>query len=83
MGELFTSVLDITIMYPDTQGSPMISMLSGRLNKVVMRINVHPVTDEIVGDYFNDDEFKQGFQSWLNSVWQNKDKLITHLKETG
>lgn len=83
MGELFTSVLDITIMYPDTQGSPMIAMLSGRLNKVVMRINVHPVTDEIIGDYFNDDEFKQGFQSWLNSVWQNKDKLITHLKETG
>jgi 1-acyl-sn-glycerol-3-phosphate acyltransferase len=80
MGELFTSVLDITIMYPDTQGSPMIAMLGGRLNKVVMRINVHPVTDEIIGDYFNDKKFKQGFQSWLNLVWQNKDKLITHLK---
>ena len=82
MGQLFTSVLDITIMYPDTQGSPMMAMLGGRLNKVVMRINVHPVTDEIIGDYFNDEKFKQGFQSWLNSVWQNKDKLITHLKET-
>ena len=82
MGELFTSVLDITIIYPDTQGSPMMAMLSGRLKKVIVRVNVHPVTNEIVGDYFNDLTFKHGFQSWLNSVWQNKDKLISTLKET-
>jgi 1-acyl-sn-glycerol-3-phosphate acyltransferase len=80
MGELFTSVLDITIIYPETQGSPMIEMLSGRLKKVIIRINVHPVTDEIMGDYFSDEKFKLGFQRWLNSVWENKDKLITHLK---
>jgi 1-acyl-sn-glycerol-3-phosphate acyltransferase len=80
MGELFTSVLDITIIYPETQGSPMIEMLSGRLKKVIIRINVHPVTDEIIGDYFSDEKFKLGFQRWLNSVWENKDKLITHLK---
>lgn len=82
MGELFTSVLDITIIYPDTQGSPMMAMLSGRLKKVIIRVNVHPVTDEIVGDYFNDETFKQSFQGWLNSVWQNKDKFITKLTET-
>jgi 1-acyl-sn-glycerol-3-phosphate acyltransferase len=80
MGKLFTSVLDITIIYPDTQGSPMMAMLGGSLKKVVIRVNVHPVNDEIVGDYFNDKKFKQGFQSWLNTVWQNKDKLITQLK---
>jgi 1-acyl-sn-glycerol-3-phosphate acyltransferase len=82
MGKLFTSVLDITVIYPDTQGSPMMAMLGGRLKKVVLRVNVHPVTDEIMGDYFNDEDFKHGFQNWLNTVWQNKDKLITHLKGT-
>ena len=82
MGELFTSVLDITIIYPDTQGSPMMTMLGGRLKKVIIRVNLHPITDEVIGDYFNDQKFKQGFQSWLNTVWQNKDKLITHLKGT-
>jgi 1-acyl-sn-glycerol-3-phosphate acyltransferase len=80
MGELFTSVLDITVIYPDTRGSPMMAMLGGRLNKVIIRVNVHPVTDEIMGDYYNDEEFKRDFQSWLNTVWQNKDKLISHLK---
>lgn len=81
MGELFTSVLDVTIVYPDVQGSPMIAMLSGRLEKVVIRVNVHPVNNEIVGDYFNDPTFKIGFQAWLNSIWQSKDELITKLKE--
>ena len=82
MGELFTSVLDITIIYPETNGSPMMAMLSGRLKKVIIRVNVHPVTNKIVGDYFKDEKFKLGFQSWLNSIWQNKDTLISKLKET-
>jgi len=82
MGELFTSVLDITIVYPDTQGSPMLAMLAGRLDKVIIHVNVHPVTDQIIGDYYNDEQFKQGFQAWLNTVWLGKDKLITQLKGT-
>lgn len=80
MGELFTSILDITIVYPHTQGSPMMAMLAGRLDKVIIQVNVHPVGDEIIGDYYNDEQFKQGFQAWLNSVWLGKDKLITQLK---
>jgi hypothetical protein len=60
----------------------MMAMLNGRLKKVIIRVNVHPLTDEIVGDYFKDEKFKLGFQGWLNSIWQNKDKLITELKGT-
>jgi 1-acyl-sn-glycerol-3-phosphate acyltransferase len=82
MGELFTSVLDVTIIYPDTQGSPMMAMLGGSLKRVIIRVNVLPVTDEIIGDYYHDEKFKQGVRSWLNTVWQNKDNLITHLKGT-
>jgi hypothetical protein len=81
MGELFTSVLDVTIIYPNTQGSPMIAMLAGRLQKVVIQVNVHTVTDEIIGDYYNDCEFKLGFQNWLNTMWKNKDNLISELKQ--
>ncbi|MGS2722025.1 acyltransferase [Paraglaciecola aestuariivivens] len=80
MGELFTSVLDVTVLYPNTQGSPMLAMLAGRLDKVVIRVKVHPVDERIIGDYFNDQSFKLNFQAWLNSVWQDKDNLITELK---
>jgi hypothetical protein len=48
----------------------------------MIRVNVHPVTDQLIGDYFNDEKFKLSFQNWLNSAWKNKDKLITQLKGT-
>ena len=80
MGELFTSVLNVTILYPNTQGSAMLAMLAGRLNKVVLRVEVLDVSEEIIGDYFNNDTFRQNFQSWLNQLWQRKDQLISQLE---
>ena len=79
MGELFTNILDVTILYPNNQVHPMMDMLSGKLNKVVIHIDVLPVSDEVIGDYFNDDDFKSNFQTWLNGVWQQKDRLISQM----
>ncbi|MCF2947314.1 acyltransferase [Paraglaciecola aquimarina] len=81
MGELFTNILDITIVYPNAQGSPALSMLAGKLKKVSIRIKVKPISQQVIGDYFNDPEFKQNFQLWLNQVWSEKDQLITDIKE--
>lgn len=79
MGKLFTNVLDVTILYPDNTESPMMDMLGGKLNKVVIRVDVLPVSSQNVGDYFNDERFKVRFQSWLNDVWESKDKLISQI----
>jgi len=76
MGELFTNVLDVTIVYPDNSHWPMLDMLCGRLNRVVIRVKVLPVDEQIIGDYFNDEAFKHRFQAWLNMLWQDKDELI-------
>lgn len=77
MGELFTNILDVTILYPENSQHPMRDMLSGKLSRLVLHVNVLPVSEAVIGDYFNDESFKQGFQGWLNDVWQNKDKLIS------
>jgi 1-acyl-sn-glycerol-3-phosphate acyltransferase len=82
MGELFDSVLDVTILYPDTQGSAMLAMLSGRLKKVVLRVKVMPVNEHIIGDYFNDEMFRAEFQLWLNQNWHEKDRLIQRLRNS-
>ncbi|MGJ8679964.1 acyltransferase [Paraglaciecola sp.] len=76
MGELFTSILDISIVYPNTQDSPMMAMLGGNLKNVALHVKVKPITQEITGDYFNDPEFKQKFQLWLNDTWSEKDQVI-------
>lgn len=81
MGELFTSILDVTIVYPDTRGSAMLAMLGGKLTQVVLRVKVLEVNQAIIGDYFNNESFREAFQSWLNQVWLEKDRLICQLDD--
>jgi 1-acyl-sn-glycerol-3-phosphate acyltransferase len=82
MGELFTNVLDVSIVYPDNPHWAMLDMLCGRLNKVIIRVKVLPVDEQIIGDYYNDEAFKTRFQAWLNSLWQHKDNLIGKILES-
>jgi len=44
---------------------------------------VLPVTDEIIGDYFNDPEFRNSFQAWVNTLWVEKDKTIQSVQDNG
>ena len=79
MGELFTGILDVTLMYPNNPRRPMLDMLAGRLNKVILRARVMPIEQEIIGDYFSDNDFRDNFQSWLNARWSQKDTQIKQL----
>lgn len=77
MGELFTALIDVTIIYPDNKGHVLIEMLCGRLKRIVLQVEVLPVDDSIIGDYFNDEAFRQRFQLWLNERWVHKDRAIS------
>jgi 1-acyl-sn-glycerol-3-phosphate acyltransferase len=81
MGELFTSILDVTIVYPNVKGSAMLAMLGGKLTKIVLRVKVLEIKEGTVGDYFNNESFRAAFQTWLNQVWLEKDKLICDLED--
>jgi len=35
-----------------------------------------PITEEIRGDYFNDQAFRQRFQAWINAHWAAKDAQL-------
>lgn len=78
MGNQFQEILDITLVYPDrqTDKSIVLDLLAGRLQSVYVYIDRIPVTDDLRGDYFNDPEFRDHFQGWLNSRWELKDKRI-------
>jgi 1-acyl-sn-glycerol-3-phosphate acyltransferase len=76
MGDQMTSILDVTIVYP--QGAVSFwGMLCGRLKEVVIRVREIPVTKKLRGDYFNDDVYRNSFQEWLNGLWLEKDARIT------
>lgn len=82
MGELFNAVIDVTIIYPDNNGHVLIDMLCGRLKRIVLQVEVLPIDKSIVGDYFNDEQFRQNFQVWLNERWVHKDNTIGHYLAT-
>lgn len=79
MGEQMTSILDVTIVYP--QGAMSFwDMLCGRLKEVVVRVREIPVTEKFQGDYFNDERYRAWFQDWLNQLWVEKDARIAAIK---
>jgi 1-acyl-sn-glycerol-3-phosphate acyltransferase len=79
MGEQITSILDVTISYePEAKG--LWDFLCGRVSCVKVRINQLPITDDIKGDYFNDNRFRQDFQQWVNRLWTDKDNTLEKLR---
>lgn len=79
MGELFTSILDISLAYPENRHHPMCAMLGGQMKHIIIDVKVLPVDEHVVGDYFNNPGFKLGFQNWLNDLWLEKDKRLQQL----
>lgn len=79
MGELFTNILDVSLIYPENRRHPMVEMLSGCMKKIVIDVKVLEVPAEAQGDYFEDESFRQHFQAWLNRLWTEKDQRINKL----
>ena len=79
LGKQFDKLLNVTLCYPDNNRQPFFDMLSGKLTRIVVNVDLQPIADELHGDYINDKSFKRHFQQWLNSLWQEKDRLLTSL----
>ena len=79
LGAQFDKLLDVTLCYPENNDSPFFDMLSGKLTRIVVRVNLLPVAEELHGDYVSDKNFKRRFQQWLNTLWEEKDTLLTSL----
>jgi len=80
MGEQLHKVVDVTIYYP--QRIPTFwHFLSGRIKDVYMHIDVHDITQDLIGDYANDKEYKKRVHSWVNSVWQAKQATLIDLQQ--
>jgi 1-acyl-sn-glycerol-3-phosphate acyltransferase len=82
MGDQFNAILDFTLLYPDNPKHAAIDMLMGKLKRVVVQVDVIPIDQQVIGDYFNDAAFRERFQLWLNQRWQRKEQLIQHYHQT-
>ncbi|EOE6915343.1 acyltransferase [Cronobacter turicensis] len=87
LGKQFDKMLDVTLCYPENNRTPFYDMLSGKLTRIVVQIDLLPVEASLHGDYVNDKNFKRRFQQWLNGLWNEKDArledLYQHHKKAG
>jgi 1-acyl-sn-glycerol-3-phosphate acyltransferase len=79
MGEFIHTILDVTIVYPN-EDLTFWDFVCGRINKVIVKVRKIPITPDLIGDYEDDRAFRVHFQSWVNQVWHDKDKLIEEIK---
>lgn len=79
MGEQFTNLLNITVVYPDAPSDILAGAMKGKLSKVVVRIEALPVPEVDADEYFTNSAYRATFQRWLNQLWRDKDEQIHQL----
>lgn len=79
MGDTLTNILNVTIVYPSSQHIAW-DYFCGGLKHIIIDIQTIPVQQHLIGDYQEDPVFKEQFQTWLNDLWQQKDRRITQLQ---
>lgn len=79
MGDMFSSILDLTIIYP--RGVPKFwDLMCGEVSEVFVELQRREVADWMVsGDYVNDRDHRRRFHQWLGEVWAEKDANIEAL----
>ena len=76
------SLLDVTIYYP--QGRPSYwEYACGKVAEIRIHVRQLPIPADMLGDYSDDLEFRNRFQSWVNKIWLEKDTLLEHMRIRG
>lgn len=79
MGEQFTNLLDVTVVYPDAPDDVLFGVMNGKVRKIIVRVRALPVPLVDATRYFSESEYRVEFQRWLNQVWAEKDDQIAAL----
>ena len=81
MGKLFTSIVDVTLVYPDG-ATRFWDMCCGRNVHVVADIRERKLEEWLVtGDYESDRGYRKRLYSWLSETWMEKDEIIAKTRE--
>ncbi|GAA0813358.1 acyltransferase [Colwellia asteriadis] len=78
MGEHLTTIVDVSIYYPD--GIPSFAdLLCGRVKDVHVNIRTLNIKEEFGDNFFDGRANKAEFQKWLTQFWHDKDAKLTEM----
>ncbi|OGT42125.1 MAG: hypothetical protein A3F13_04110 [Gammaproteobacteria bacterium RIFCSPHIGHO2_12_FULL_40_19] len=77
--DILSGIVSVVICFPN--GTPSVwDFACGRFEKIAVRYELLPITPNLIGDYYNDRNFRSHIQQWLNSIWQRNDECIDQLR---
>jgi len=71
-------LLDVTIFYPHKMPTYW-DYASGKVKAINVHVRQLPIANELIGNYAEDETFRQNFQLWINQLWQEKDQRLLNL----
>ena len=79
MGEQFTALVDVTIVYPG--GAPRFwDLMCGRVEAIQVRVQTRPIPADLLGgDPVGDKDYRRRLSDWVDGQWRDKDALIDQL----
>jgi 1-acyl-sn-glycerol-3-phosphate acyltransferase len=78
MGEMFNSLLDVTIVYP--HGVPtFVDLLTGKIDDVIVTVREVPIPRHLLVDAQGVAPPRAQLQAWVNEMWLAKDAEIDTL----
>ena len=80
MGEQLQSMINVTLFYP--QGAPGFwDLLCGRASEIQVLFEELPIPAQFIGhSYDQDEQYRALFQTWVNTLWTQKDATLERLK---
>lgn len=81
--EQMKDVVDVTIVYSDIETPSFWEFISGKVKKVNVSYRVLPIPEDLHADYYGNVEAKRAYQSWINNLWHEKDRMITEERLKG
>jgi len=80
MGDTLSTLLDITIAYPN--GRPGLwEFMCGRVTHIVIRVEQVPIPEHLLeGSYSEDATHRKQVKQWQEGLWERKDQLLDELK---
>ena len=77
MGDILHSLIDVTIVYGN--GAPSLwELCCGRVDRIQVHIRVMEIESWLTeGNYSGDEQFRQRLQTWISTLWHQKDERIS------
>ena len=79
LGDAFTALLDVTIIYPQARPAPtLVDLMCGRVRAITVQVHVRTIGPEVLPAQ-GEPAPRAPVQAWINGLWQDKDAEITQL----